>query len=338
MKKKIFLTCGLICANAAILALSSTLSAEPSFRVPVGSVVKKQTDYSALLPQPATKTTATTRGMSRAPSEPFKAGAALNHFAFNFQNGDHKIRQISVLQSGSNAEFEFADSNSDDPFGGYAEWYQSNSFISDEVIAHGGGEFDIPIPNPRAGYTPVLKGFMFRRADNTDANIRTIGVRIWPLTNVIRVNLQDDQGLDTRGWEQRIAEGLGIVGIPLGLFAGSYHMYNGGGVIGRVDADINGHRRYDVTVQIAWVPNSMILEQENVSGTQSAIATGRTPQPNEKSVIQGFLFTFDNSDHHLMRFMTSLNPANISAPRHVAFQDGDVDDPKRWFIKYINLR
>ena len=329
-------------AIAALLIAANIISVNTSqadpILIPRDNVLGGRINPSVLTRQPATKVTALTRRRIATPSEPFKAGSALSVFGFGFHNGDHKINQISLLQVEGNAKFAFDDQNADDPFGGHAEWYHSNSFISDEIIGSGGGEFDIPIPNPRAGYTPVIRGFEFKRAPGTDANIRTIGVRIDAENNRVRVNFTDDQGQDYRGWETRVGEGLAITGVPLGFFAGPLHTYFGSGHYGHVDADPNGLRRYDVTVQITWIPNQMVLQRSTITGTNHRIASGRNPYPEDKAVVQGFLFTFLNSDHHLMSLGANLNHQPGTSGSVVRFQDSNLDDPKRWFVNYITVQ
>ena len=265
---------------------------------------------------------------------PFKAGSALSSFDLSFKNGDHKIRQISVLQKEQSAELAFADQDSNDPFFGAASWISSDSFKSMEVTAAGGGEFDIPIA-PMAGYTPVIKGFSFQRKDGSDANVRSFGVRIDPAGNKIRVNLIDDQGLDMRGYERTIAAGMVMVFQPYGIIAGtSFAVGDAIKMISEHEFN-NGMRQYAITVQYAWIPNSMVASSGAISGTGDNYESGQRPGGN--SVIQGFLFQFMNSDHHLLASKITFGNS-ISSNPNIHFQDGDKDDPKQWFINYVNVK
>ena len=273
----------------------------------------------------------------------FTGRSALFGFTLGFQNGDHKIRQISVLQNDNAADFTHADSNSDDPFTAQAAWTQSEAFVPGQVIASGGGEFDIPLPAAPYGYTPVLKGFSFRRADNTDANIRTMGVRLRPAAKIVRVNFTDDQGLDTRN----IGAGPGR--------SGGGARENLTGVHNSIEAAMrrvnrgdlaNGARQYAVIVQFVWVPNSMIKETktaESYDGMRWGGDVGRKGVLN--GALQGFLFNFNNSDHHLletaMRVVPSYNIGTSSGPDiydiRAKYRDNSDHNPRLMIAEYVSL-
>ena len=344
MKKRSSAAIKIACLALSLSSVSSDLKADPP---PSGirEILPSRIDPSLLLFTPPTLvrnfTRTVTGSVMKQPTPAFSGGAALASFYFLFGNGDHKIREISVLQSQGQALYTFADQNSDDPYNAAAAWYQSPSFIPEEIIATGGGEFDIQMPNARPGYTPVLRGFSFVRAPNTDANIRIIGVRINPESNSIRVNLQDDESADLRGWETRVGEGLGIIGVPLGAFAGGFHIFDGSHRIGQTPK-IDGHRRYDVTVQIAWVPNSMITSRGQMAGSTQFPREG-SPSPGryDKAAIQGFIFNFRDSDHHLMALGVNTSGVSRSADVNSAsilYQDNNLDDAKRWVVNYVMLR
>ncbi len=294
---------------------------------------------------------------SVATNAPLNKGAVLSAFAFNFNNGDHKLNTIGVLQNNGKAEFTFNDQDRNDPFYADAKWFSSPSIKTGSVYAAGGGEFDIPLsynpnsataPNsqidslksstpkpPPPGYTAVLSGFKFERKPGTDANIRTIGVRIDPATNKVRVTLIDDQGTDFRGLEYAVAAGFAMSLAPMGQMEALFG--TGAAATAFVVAnefDKQNKRAFAVTVQYAWVPNDLITATGAVSGAGRAIESGRTPIAGEKTALTGFLFNFNNSDHHILQAKIDLsNPSDAAN-----YQDGNGDDPFQYYIDYAVVK
>lgn len=293
-----------------------------------------------------------------ATNAPLNIGAVLSAFTFNFNNGDHKLNTIGVLQNNGKAEFTFNDQDRNDPFYVDAKWYSSPSIIPGSVYAAGGGEFDIPLtfnasgtstapsnqidtikdPTPKPpppGYTAVLSGFKFERKPGTDANIRTIGVRIDPTTNKVRVTLIDDQGTDFRGLEYAVAAGFAMSLAPMGQMEALFG--TGAAATAFVVAnefDKQNKRAFAVTVQYAWVPNDLITATGAVSGSSRAIESGRTPVAGEKTALTGFLFNFNNSDHHILQAKIDLsNPSDAAN-----YQDGNGDDPFQYYIDYAVVK
>lgn len=263
-------------------------------------------------------------------------GSVLSTYEMSFQNGDHKLRQMSVLQSDGASEFAFADQDSNDPFNAAATWYQSTSFLPAEVLAQGGGEFEIALPNRPAGYTPVLRGFSFRRSDGTDANVRMVEVRINPTTNKVRVALVDDQGTDFRKFGESLAIGFGMSALPFGVIAASHYSTAQAALAYIPNDNVGGFRRFEAKVQISWVPESMILDRGSLSGSSKKADSGKRPGANSKTALQGFLFTFTNSDHHLLQnlvFITSGRTDNV-----VSYQDGDGNDPMQWYLDWVSVK
>lgn len=267
-----------------------------------------------------------------AATQPLQAGA-LSSFSLHFHNGDHKIRHIQVLQRGGKAEAVFADQNSDDPFAFEASWYQGNYRLA-EVTGLGGGEFDIPLPSAPLGHVPVLGGFAFQRKDGSDANLRTIGVRIAPDSRSVRVTLVDDQGSDFRGFERTVAMGFLMSMVPFGqVEATTLTAAQGTSRMLKKEFANNGMRQYHATVQIAWVPKAALAGPKSVSSGSRAIEGGMPPKAAEKVALTGFLFHFANSDHHLLTL-----GVHLSNQEAVKFQDNDRDDPIQWYADYVTLK
>lgn len=270
-----------------------------------------------------------------APNAPLNKGAVLSGFAFNFNNGDHKLNTIGILQNNGKAEFTFNDQDRNDPFYASANWYSSPSIKQNSVYAAGGGEFDIPLAAPPLGYTAVLSGFKFERKPGKDANIRTIGVRLDPTTNKVRVTLIDDQGTDFRGLEYAVAAGFAMSLAPMGQMEALFT--TGAAATSFVVAnefDKQNKRAFAVTVQYAWVPNDLITATGSVSGSGRPIESGRLVQSGEKPALTGFLFNFNNSDHHILQAKIDLTNSADGAN----YQDGNGDDPFQYYIDYVVVK
>ena len=256
---------------------------------------------------------------------------ALRGFQLRFRNGDHKLRRIAVLPGDRFTRFSLSDSNGDDGFSANAMYATFSAGSVGEVGARGGGKFEIQLPgNPPPGHTLVLRGFEFRRRDGTDANLRNIGVWMDSARRVARVSLIDDQGLDVRGFEATIgAVFTGAALLPGAMEAMS--VTNSEAMRARaIPQQVDGYRAYEVTVQYAWIPNALVQQQGAISGThRSRVASPASPI----DALQGFEFTFNNSDHHLLGL-----GVNGSGGNEVLFRDNNRDDPMQWSATYVTLR
>ena len=290
--------------------------------------------YAPGLSEPVTVRQASATGrVSVAPSTTMTGGQALSSFVVNYRNGDHKLNAFSMAPVDGNMEFRFVDQDGNDPYNLEGKWYQSTRFLPRTVSAIGSGEFDIPIAKMQ-GYTPVLTGFALERKDGTDANVRTLGVRMRPDNGAVRVVLMDDQGADFRGFEMAVAAAFVMNGgDPFGAMlqllpqAGSRVAFD---EISRR----NGLRQFKATVSYVMVPDNMIKARGSLSGSTRHYESGRKPGVNEKVVLRGFLYHFVNSDHHLLQI--GANPGAAASGNQLAyFQDGDREDPKQWNMDYV---
>ncbi len=265
---------------------------------------------------------------------------ALRGFAFNFNNGDHKIRDIRLLGDGPFTHSAFADQNGDDPYRFNATYTTfTNGFVG-EVSATGGGKFEIPLgprPFPASAYTIVLRGFEFRRTDGTDANVRNIGIKLDGARNVAQVSLIDDQGIDMRALLDTLgaialagASGLpGVIETTTvseqqqdGSFGVDALQGNSPGMVGK-------YRGYKVLVQYAWIPTALVKGVHPLAGASRAAPTVVAPI----DALQGFEFTFNNSDHHLL----GLGVNGYAGNNDVFFSDNNRDDPLQWTVSYVTL-
>jgi hypothetical protein len=262
---------------------------------------------------------------------PLPGGWALAGFELRFLNGDHKLRRIGVLGEERFARLSLADQNGDDPFGGRVLLTSLPGITVQQVSADGGGKFDIPLPGQAPpDSTLVLSGFEFRRTDGTDANLRNIGVWLDPQRKVARVSLTDDQGLDFRGLEASLGAMAASMVVPLPGLLETGSVIAGTRASSRAIAQRAGkYRGYRVTVQYAWVPNRLVLSSGALSGTDRS----RGAMPGARiDALQGFEFTFTNSDHHLLGL--GLNGDGRGT---ALFQDNNTDDPMQWFATYLTF-
>lgn len=264
--------------------------------------------------------------------QPLADGWALAGFNLRFGNGDHKLRRIGVLGEERFVRFALADSNGDDPFNAAARLTALPGVRVEQVTADGGGKFEIPLPGrTRPNATLVLSGFEFRRTDGTDANLRNIAVWLVPGRNAVQVSLTDDQGMDFRGLEATLGAALASTVVPLPGLLETATVMAGTGVAAKGIAQMAGrYRGYRVTVQYAWIPDTMVAQAGALAGTQAR----RGGRPSSRiDALQGFEFTFNNSDHHLLGLGVNGNGGG-----DVFFQDNNTDDPLQWSATYVTLR
>lgn len=193
---------------------------------------------------------------------------------------------------------------------------------------------EIPAACPASGYTPVLAGFSFQRSDGTDANVRTVGVRLDADAGTARATLIDDQGADFRGLEAAALAGFALGGPPFGAH-GAVHFAAGDAVGRLIAAEIDSDLRpFAATIQVVWVPEALVVAAKSVSGSGREIESGARPRAGAKVGLQGFLFHFGNSDHHLLEVGVDL----LDPEEQVRFQDNNRDDPMQWFVDFVELR
>ncbi len=343
----------------------------------------------ALAPMEWRISRAETNGMrdaGRAAPQPVVAPIhGLRGFKLQFQNGDHKLRRLGVVAEDRFVTFALADNNGDDPFLAHAEFINLSAGQMGEVAGIGGGKFEIPLPAGPANHVPVLSGFEFRRTEGTDANLRNIGLWLDTERGVVRVSLIDDQGLDLRSLQETIGATIAATVLPgvmewAGPVAGGVAPILGSTIGGRaVQQHYEGRRGYQVRVRYAWVPRNAVQSFGALAGTDRDTSMPANWQGSPRvDLLQGFEFTFMNSDHHLLGIaVNDLWPSAQPAPatpsvlpspannqqstlsalgqrqpaptppaqqgtpppaKGVFFQDNNKDDPVQWSYTYITLR
>lgn len=324
---------GALCLGA--LLASASLLAQVRIPAQVQKALKAQADAGTWSESASTVNGIT--GSGNGANQPaLPQVAALNGFLLSFNNGDHKLRHIGVLADGRFTRFAYADRNGDDPFRARAGWTTFTRGIAGEVSAVGGGKFRIELPTPRPeGHVLVLRGFEFRRADGTDANLRNISVKLDGALNIAEVSLTDDQGLDFRGLERTLGAAVAsaAAGVPLPGLVELAHADLARVAARSIPQMVGRYRAYRVTVQYAWIPRALVQQEGTLAGGTGDL--GAITPPTPVHALQGFEFTFDNSDHHLLTLAVN---ADERGKRVFAFQDNNRDDPLRWTVTYLTLK
>lgn len=289
------------------------------------------------------------RDVVRVAVEPGAFGpvSALSSFNLDFWYSDHKIRHIAVMRDDRFARFAFSDQNGDDQFDSSALWHDASQGIAGEISGAGIGRMQVDIDPGPEGYTLVMTGFEFRRKDETDANVRTLGVSLDGEENTISVTLLDDMGPDFRNFETT----LGVAALmTLTPFAAAGHigtMYDAVARLngGTLEAGGSYGRPYAFSVQYAWIPNWAVEDHEGArSGNQyreveyidNQPVSGYRP-PAGRVALQSFFFTFMNSDHHLQRVKIDLKDRD-GEWTGTRFGDSDRGDPMQWTVEYVTLK
>jgi hypothetical protein len=300
--------------------LGLTLASAPAWaqgilKVPQGNL---KIELSKVTGASFVKTSGARGSVSTAPNQPIAPVSALSHFEFGFGNGDHKFRRLQLLVDGNMVRAALNDSNEDDPFDVQARWVNFSGGQSGTVSGEGHGRAvtTLRLPPAPAGHMFALRGFEFVRQEGTDANIRTLAVQ--PVAGGIEVVLSDDEGMDLRGFD-----GAAAVADPLHFF-----------VVKQSSRNLQPGRRYGVTVQYVWIPESLIASSGTITGSEGERRDAASvPAGRNGAVIRGFRFAFLNSDHHLLRIKASTLNGGMGN-----FRDNVEDDPMRWRIDYAALR
>ena len=114
---------------------------------------------------------------------------------------------------------------------------------------------------------------------------------------------------------------------------------------GALEAGASYGRPYAFSVQYAWIPNWAIEDREGARpGDQyrqvryldnNPVSAYRPPEG--RVALQGFFFTFMNSDHHLQRVMIDLKDRE-GLWTGAQFRDSDTGDPMQWTVEYGTLK
>ena len=268
----------------------------------------------------------------------------LSDFHLYFQNGDHKIRHLGILHENGSMKASFADQNGDDRFEAYGRWFNVPNTTGGTIVASGGGTFNIKLPDAPPNTTLVLSGFSFQRRNDSDANLRAIGVKLDQSTSIATVTLIDDQGADFRLFGDSLGGAALSTIFPFGIIVGS-GISMGLAAAAQLDSGQGTMRPYVATVQYAFVPNSHVADSGTVSGSNAQISAMRGQLPSKAGsnlAYKSFFMRFNNADHHLLGLGVHLlgysGGSNVRDNNAITYRDNDTDDPINWIVDYVNLK
>lgn len=251
--------------------------------------------------------------------------SALAAFRLRFENGDHKVKRVSLLRMGDAIQAALNDNDGNDPFAASARYLELNQGRALVATADCRGTCTIPIA-VSDGTAALLTGFSFERPQG-DHNVRQISVQLLAERGIAEVSLFDDQDRDLR------------------VGSGSLS-----------PARASDARGYLVTLQYLVVDKSMVKRQRRATGDRRNLkgpfAGIDSPSLGGKNVLtvstagwsearrgvphyalQGFEFRFGNRDHHLREIGVNLDRVD----EVVVFQDNNRDDPMSWSVDYAEL-
>lgn len=268
---------------------------------------------------------------------------ALSDFRLWYNNGDHKVRTIGVLHDQGSMNAKYSDQNGDDPFHVEAKWINIPGATGGKLTAAGSGTFNIQLPKKPVNTTIVISGFCFERQSNTDNNIRTMSIKMDQENAIAQVSFIDDQREDYRSVVDAPLTGILAI-VPLGTLIET-GMTADNILKSMANDGKQPARPYVVTIQYAFIPNSRIIENGTVSGTNRSKEGMQGQIPTSTPVVyRGFTLRFNNSDHHLLGMgihITGLNKfpgqrGPNDAP--ITWQDNNTDDGIQWLVDYSSLK
>jgi hypothetical protein len=242
----------------------------------------------------------------RTPTLPLNTTSALSRFRLVFANGDHHIREITVLRSGDKAKGVLADGNGDDNFSFTAAWWNIPGAVGGEVtLRHNELRWqDIDIPAGPPNTTLALAGFSVR--STADAEIRGLELTLNQETLKARVRM-DLQRMPSS--DNNFDYVLQYIWIPNSMI-GETRLLTGNGSGANVRLP---------------------------EGTNGTLPTG------DRYILQSFLFNYDNnySAENLLRFGVHLDqPTSERAQPSevVSWEDNDRNERIYWQVKYLTLK
>jgi hypothetical protein len=242
----------------------------------------------------------------RTPTVPLNATSALSRFRLGFSNGDHHIREITVLRSGTQARGVLADGNGDDNFVFTAAWWNIPGGVGGEVTARQNGQTwqDIDIPAGPPNTTLALAGFSVRT--NSDAEIVGFEVALNPETLKARLRMDLARRPSADDSFDYVLQYVWVPNFlidPTRLVTG-----NGTGDAVRLPEGANG-----------TLPSS------------------------DRYILQGFSLKYDNSYNaeNLLRLGVHLDQPGAERGRPsdvISWEDNDRNERIYWQVKYLPLK
>jgi hypothetical protein len=258
--------------------------------------------------------------------------SALAAFRLRFENGDHKVKRVSLIRFNGAVQAALNDNDGNDPFGASARYLELNQGRVQTATGDCRGECSIPIAVGREKVA-LLTGFFFERPRG-DFNVRQISVRLLSELGVAEVGFIDDQGHDLR-------IGSGSLSPTRARDARDYNVTLQYVVIDRTlikgfhRATGDRTRMKGPFAGVNGLPaNSPMLDLQNqiqlrLGGGGWSASRGGVPH----CALLGFKLHFGNRDHHLLDIGVNLDRVD----EVVVFQDNNRDDPISWSVDCAEL-
>jgi hypothetical protein len=236
---------------------------------------------------------------------PLNETSVLSGFRLGFANGDHPVKQVTVMRDGAMARGVLADNNGDDNYRFSATWWNIPGVVSGEISAVAGfyaGFNGVYVPEGPPNSTLALVGFSLQVPEDNEV----YGLKVELDTSSRKAVF----ALETTGsTRQEVRYTIQYAWVPNAALAGNFTVTGGGlGARARMASGVSG-----------TLPNS------------------------DRSILRGFSLRYDdssNSAQNLLALGVSLAPSpNPNIDRDVVdWQDNDRNERIRWRVDYSVLK
>lgn len=176
---------------AACLGVATSMASAQPIRLPPPTTPMPITILQRATAGPAYEVTADSGGggTARAASGGREA-AALQDFRLSFTNGDHKIKNITVLRNNGETQFALHDNDGNDPYVGRARYLPLASDLSVQTTSNNGCHLHCRMPIPVSpDHIVVLAGFSLERLAS-DRDVLEVAILPHPDHGYIEVEFE----------------------------------------------------------------------------------------------------------------------------------------------------
>jgi hypothetical protein len=241
----------------------------------------------------------------RAATVPLNETSVLSGFRLGFSNGDHPVKQITVMRDGAMAQGVLADNNGDDNYRFSATWWNIPGVVSGEISGVGNfyvGWNGVTLPEGPPNSTLALAGFSLKVPE--DEEVFGLKVNLDTTTRKVVFALSN-----TKESLREVGYTIQYAWIPNSALAGNFTVTGGG------------------------------------LGAGARAASGASgPLPvNDRFILRGFELGYNDSSisaQNLLEASVTLAPGpNPNFDRDVAnWQDNDRNERIRWRVDYSVLK
>ena len=240
----------------------------------------------------------------RVATVPLNETSVLSGFRLGFSNGDHPVKEITVMRAGDMARGVLADNNGDDNYRFSATWWNIPGVVSGEisdVANYYVGYNGVILPEGPPNSTLALAGFSLKVPEDEEV----FGLKV----NLDTTSRKIVFWLETTGGTLReIGYTIQYAWIPNSALAGNFTVTGGG------------------------------------LGSRARVASGVSgPLPvSDRFILRGFELAYNDSSRsaqNLLELGITLAPGpNPNFDREVAnWQDNDLNERIRWRVDYSAL-